>query len=108
MAASRRSRAATWKTWPPEAEKLRNASLTGSTSGEARERDRGLPVGELLPDAQDPARLSTVLADSPVVEGKHAEPVGLDYWIGPASSLRVATEKRKSATESYFRASQAG
>jgi hypothetical protein len=34
-AASRRSRAATWKTWPPEAEKLQIASLTGSTSGKA-------------------------------------------------------------------------
>jgi hypothetical protein len=36
-AASRRSRAATWKTWPLEAEKLQAASLTGSTSGKAGE-----------------------------------------------------------------------
>jgi len=34
-AASRRWRAAIWKTWPPEAQKLQVASLTGSTSGKA-------------------------------------------------------------------------
>jgi hypothetical protein len=38
------------------------------------ERDRGLPATELVPDALDLARLSTALADSPVVEASTLNP----------------------------------
>jgi hypothetical protein len=39
-------------------------------SGEA---DRGLPVVQLFPDADDLARLPAALAEMAVVKGKHAE-----------------------------------
>jgi hypothetical protein len=38
------------------------------------EPDRGLPVGELLPDADDLARLPSALPKTAVVEGQDSEP----------------------------------
>jgi len=58
-AASRRSRAAIRKTWPPEAEKLQIASLTGSTSGKAAANViAACQSARWSPDALDLARLS--------------------------------------------------
>jgi hypothetical protein len=69
-AASRRSRAAAWKIWPPEAKKLQIASLTGVDYRQGGgERDRGLPVGELVPDAQDLTRLPAAPAGTAARRG---------------------------------------
>ena len=48
--------AATRKTWPPASEKPQTASLSGSTSAAGGVPDRGVPVGDLLPDTDDLAR----------------------------------------------------
>ena len=55
MAAARCGlRAATRRTWPPESEKPQSEIRVGSDLREGpREVDGGLPVGELLADADD-------------------------------------------------------
>jgi hypothetical protein len=83
------------------------------------ERDRGLPVGELIPDAHDLARLATALPEMAVVDGEDGEPgvveslreqVGarflghrataghdharaVDPWVVPRSAVRISAEE---------------
>jgi hypothetical protein len=61
--------------------------LRGVDSRQGRgEPDRGLPVGELLPDADDLARLSTAVPETAIVEGEDGEPCVVESLREPVGA----------------------
>ena len=66
--------------YPPEAENAHAASRPDRPGQCGGEPDRRAPVGELLPEPDDLARLPVALAQMPVVEGQHRESGLVDRW----------------------------